>query len=116
MPLRVVCRYARLISVAPHHLMANTTLHSLDDLKSFVYHKICKDQNLLYESCTVSEAFLHRSSEVCGMMFYLWGPRKMLFTAVWETEQGRIFFYNSNGSRCREMRGIKLEARREECL
>jgi len=92
-----------------HYCMSNTTLYSLDDLKSFVYRKICEHHNLLYEASSTSETFLRRRSEVCGIMFHLRGPRRTLFTAIWEVEQNRVLFYGTNGTRYREISGIGLE-------
>ena len=56
---------------------------------------------------------MNRRSEVCGIMFYLRGPRKMLFIAVWEIDQGRVFFYDCNGKRYRELRGIELKSHQD---
>jgi len=90
--------------------MPKNKQYSFDDLKSFIYNKICKDHNLLYETSATSEKLLRRRSAVCGIMFHLRGPRKTLFTAVYDIEQNRAFFYGTNGARYREINGIELES------
>jgi hypothetical protein len=90
--------------------MLKTARYSFDDLKSFVYRKICEDHQLLYEACSTTESFLRRgSSDVCGILFHLYGPRKTLLTAVWEGDQNRVFFYRFNGVRYRVISGIELD-------
>jgi hypothetical protein len=90
--------------------MLQNTRFSFDDLKSFVYRKLCEDHRLLHEACSTSESVLRRgNSEMCGIMFHLQGPRKTLFTAVWDGEENQVFFYRDNGSRYRIIHGIGLD-------
>ena len=95
-----------MVGVVRHFM---STRYSLDDLKAFVYNKICGDHKLLLEACYTSEKFLRRHDSVCGIMFHLRGPRKTLFTAVWEGDQNRVLFYGTSGARYRELHGIELD-------
>ena len=79
------------------------TINSIDDLKSYVYWTLCRDNQLLGGDHPTSENYLRRGSDVCGMFFYLQGPRYVRFTAVWDRDGNRIFFYDANGRRYREM-------------
>ena len=79
------------------------TINSIDDLKSYVYRALCQDHQLLGGNHPTSEYFLRRGSDICGMFFYLQGPRAVRLTAVWDSEGNRVFFYDCNGRRYREM-------------
>jgi hypothetical protein len=81
------------------------TVNSLDELKSFVYKILCKDNQLLEGDHPTSENFLRRgnSNTICGMFFYLQGPRAVRLTAVWDREGNRVLFYGATGRRYREI-------------
>ena len=80
------------------------SISSLEDLKSFVYRTLCRDNHLLEGGHPTREIFLRRgsSSNICGILFHLHGPRAVLFSAVWECEGNRVLFYSSTGHRYRE--------------
>ena len=78
-------------------------INSIDDLKSYVYWVLCRDNQLLGGDHPTSENYLRRGSDICGMFFYLQGPRAVRLTAVWDREGNRVFFYDFNGRRYREV-------------
>jgi len=79
------------------------TIDSIDGLKSFVYKVLCQDNQLLDGNHPTSENLLWRGSDICGMFFYLVGPRAVRLSAVWDREGNRVFFYSSSGVRYREV-------------
>jgi hypothetical protein len=78
-------------------------ISSIDDLKSYVYWTLCNDNQLLFGDHPTSEDILRRGSDICGMFFYLQGPRAVRLSAVWDRHGNRVLFYNSNGRRYREV-------------
>jgi hypothetical protein len=85
--------------------VSKETINSLDELKSFVYRVLCRDNQLLENDHPTSENFLRRGAEskICGMFFYLQGPRAVRLSAVWDREGNRVFFYAANGRRYKEV-------------
>jgi hypothetical protein len=47
----------------------------------------------------MTERVLVRGGKPCGIFFCLHGPRSVKFSAIWETTQNQILFYDSNGER-----------------
>ena len=47
----------------------------------------------------MTERVLVRAGKPCGLYFCLHGPRSVKFSAIWETEQNRVLFYDSSGER-----------------
>ena len=44
---------------------------------------------------------IYRAGALCGIMFCVSGPRATEFTAVWENDKNRVFFYGPTGERTR---------------
>ena len=44
------------------------------------------------------------------MYFYLYGPRSLCLTAIWETDSNTILFYGSRGERFRKTQLIARPA------
>jgi hypothetical protein len=86
-------------------LIPKESINSLDELKSFVYRVLCEDNQLLFGDHPTSESFLRRgnSNTICGMFFYLQGPRAVRLSAVWDREGNSVLFYSSSGRRYREI-------------
>ena len=77
-----------------------TEVGSLVDLKSFVYQTLCRDHELLLNAFPTSETVLRRNNDdCCGILFCLYGPRMVKFSAIWEKEKNRILFYGPTGKR-----------------
>ena len=77
-----------------------TEIGTLADLKFFVYQTLCRDHELLMNAFPTTETLLKRNdNDACGMMFCLHGPRAVKFSAIWEKDHNRVFFYGPSGKR-----------------
>lgn len=83
--------------------MLTTTerLRDLDGLRNYVNRALCEHDNFVPGAFGVTERILVRGNQPCGIFFCLHGPRSVKVTAVWETENNSILFYNSTGERFR---------------
>lgn len=81
------------MTVTPHEL------RNLNDLRTYVRHTLCDQNELEPTAFPVSERILVRSGRPCGIFFCVHGPRSVRLTAVWETDRNTILFYNSSGQR-----------------
>ena len=75
-------------------------LHSLSDLRHYVYHTLCQQNELEPGAYRLTERILVRNGSPCGIHFCLHGPRSVKLTAIWETDRNTILFYASSGERC----------------
>lgn len=75
------------------------TIKNLQQLRQFVSHTLCQQNDFEEGIFQVTERILTRSKRVCGIFFCLHGPRSVKLTAVWETETNTILFYGSTGER-----------------
>ena len=76
------------------------TIGSFSELRHFVYHTLCRDHELLMNAFPTMETVLRRGKgESCGVMFCLYGPRAVKFSAIWEKEHNRVLFYGPTGKR-----------------
>ncbi|MBL9091506.1 MAG: hypothetical protein JNL96_09800 [Planctomycetaceae bacterium] len=74
-------------------------LDNLNDLRQYVYETLCDRESLIRGAFHMSEQILVRQGRPCGMHFCLHGPRAVMITAIWETKQNSILFYDSTGLR-----------------
>ena len=74
-------------------------LDNLTDLRTYIHHTICQQNELEVGAFPVTERILVRGPRPCGIFFCLHGPRSVKFTAIWETERNTILFYGSSGER-----------------
>jgi hypothetical protein len=72
-------------------------LDNLDELRSYVYVTLCESESLVHGAFPMSEQFLVRNGQACGMHFCLHGPRAVKLSAIWETRTSSILFYDSTG-------------------
>ena len=79
-------------------------LETLDHLRNFVYQFLCDFIQLEPGEFRMTEQILTRGGQPCGTVFCLHGPRRMQLTAIWETDQNTILFYNSGGERIHRVR------------
>jgi hypothetical protein len=82
-----------------------TEVQRLDDLhaiRNFVSQTLCEKDQLETNSFPLYERILVRGGEPCGVYFYLYGPRSLCLTAIWETDSNTIWFYGSRGERFRK--------------
>lgn len=81
-----------------------SSIKTIEDLQNYVYETICADNDLLIDAFPKSRRIISRNGgEVCGVMFCVHGPRTVDFTAIWEREENRIFFYGPTGERYRQI-------------
>jgi hypothetical protein len=82
-----------------------TDSQRLDDLhaiRSYVNQTLCEQDQLEANLFPLYERILVRGKAPCGMYFYLYGPRSLCLTAIWETDGNTILFYGSRGERFRK--------------
>lgn len=79
-------------------------LNDLNELRQYVYETLCRRDNLEPGAFSMSEQILIRAGKPCGMHFCLHGPRAVMFSAIWETKQQTILFYDSTGHRFQRTR------------
>jgi hypothetical protein len=79
-----------------------TESQRLDDLRAirrFVNETLCEKDQLDATLFPLYERILVRGGAPCGVYFYLYGPRSLCLTAIWETDGNTILFYGSRGER-----------------
>ena len=74
-------------------------IETLDDLRDYVSETLCEHEQLEINAFHMTELLLRRGSKCCGLYFCLHGPRETKFSAIWETENNTVFFYDSTGER-----------------
>jgi len=74
-------------------------IENLQDLRNYVNNTICNHFQLNKGTYQLTERVLFRRGKPCGILFYLYGPRAVRFTAIWEMENNQVLFYNPNGER-----------------
>jgi len=84
-------------------------LNNLEELRSYVYETLCLRDNLEPGAFHMSEQVLIRAGKPCGMHFCLHGPRAVMFSAIWETKQQTILFYDSTGFRFQRTRLAQMQ-------
>jgi histidinol phosphatase-like enzyme len=72
---------------------------NLTQLRKLVSHTLCQRNDFEEGIFQITEKFLKRGKNICGIFFCLHGPRSMKLTAVWETEKNSIRFYDSAGEK-----------------
>jgi hypothetical protein len=82
-----------------------TDSQRLDDftaIRRYVNQTLCEKDRLEADQFPLYEQILKRGGEPCGVYFYLYGPRSLCLTAIWETDSNTIMFYGSRGERFRK--------------
>jgi hypothetical protein len=83
-----------------------TEVQRLDDLhaiRRYVNETLCEKDQLETNAFQLFERILVRGGAPCGLLFYLYGPRSLCLTAIWETDSNTILFYGSRGERFRKI-------------
>lgn len=73
--------------------------NSFSDLKTYIHERLCELEQLEVDSFPLTQQSLKRSGEICGFLFSIFGPRSIVFNAIYETDQNTIHYYNSSGER-----------------
>jgi hypothetical protein len=74
-------------------------VNDMRDLRNFVNHTICNNNQLEIGAFEMTEKVLRRKTGLCGVYFCLHGPRSVKFIAIWETDRNSVLFYGSGGER-----------------
>lgn len=74
-------------------------IRNLDELRDYVNQTLCSYDHFVLDAFPLTEHILLRGGKPCGIYFCLHGPRRVKFTAIWETESHTVLFYNSAGER-----------------
>ena len=82
-------------------------IKNIKQLRQFVSHTLCKQNDFEEGIFQVTERILTRGTQPCGIFFCLHGPRSVKLTAVWETEKNSILFYGSTGERFKKTMLLK---------
>ena len=80
-------------------LAQDLILTSLDELREYVYAKLCECDQLEPGVFSMTEHILVRGERPCGMHFCVHGPRSVKYTCIWETDRNTILFYGPSGAR-----------------
>ena len=80
-------------------LTSERTIQSLDDLRDYVNETLCEFEQLERDAFPMTEQVLMRGGKPCGLYFCLHGPRAVKFSAIWETANNTVLFYDSSGER-----------------
>jgi hypothetical protein len=86
--------------------MAGTVLafRAAEELAAFVHHALCEQDALDPAQTPLFRTPLKRGGRVCGVVFHVEGPRLLRTSAVWSADDDRILFYDSTGTRAREVK------------
>ena len=74
-------------------------LSTLDDLRVFVHEVLCEKENLLPEQSRLQELPLVRGGTVCGLQFFVNGPRLVRLGAIWAADRNVLYLYDARGER-----------------
>jgi hypothetical protein len=77
-------------------------LDDLDAIRRYVNQTLSEKDQLEANLFPLVERVLMRGGAPCGVYFYLYGPRSLCLTAIWETDGNTILFYGSRGERFRK--------------
>ncbi|HVA51272.1 MAG TPA: hypothetical protein VNH11_33330 [Pirellulales bacterium] len=80
-------------------LTSERTIQSLDDLRDYVNETLCELEQLECGAFLMTERVLLRGGKPCGLYFCLHGPRAVTCSAIWETQNNTVLFYDSSGER-----------------
>lgn len=74
-------------------------IETIEELRTYVNLTLCEQERLEPGAFRMTERILVRGGKPCGIFFSLFGPRAVLFTAIWETDRNTVLFYRSTGER-----------------
>ena len=74
------------------------------DLAAFVHQVLCDKDALDPAQTPMFRTPLRKAGRACGLIFHVEGPRLLRTSAVWSADDDRIIFYDSTGTRFREVK------------
>ena len=84
-------------------MAAVVAFSAVEELASFVHEVLCDRDALDRGQTPLFRTPLNRRGKTCGVIFHVEGPRLMRTSAVWSADDDRIIFYDSTGTRFREV-------------
>jgi hypothetical protein len=76
---------------------------SVEGLAAFVHAALCEKDALDPRQAPLFRTPLRRAGRTCGLVFHVEGPRLLRTSAVWSADGDRVIFYDSTGTRFREI-------------
>lgn len=113
LPLEIGQRASRSRSLGVpenHHLASIAmkpsvqSLPGTDDILKYVHQMLCSHDNLDPQQAPLRHFRIIRSGRLCGFFFQVNGPRAVKVYAVWASDENRILFFDSAGTRYAETR------------
>lgn len=80
------------------------SLPTFESLRAHVQSVLCEHDHLDPEQTPVQQSLITRSGRPCGLFFQVQGPRMVRAYAVWAGEEGRVLFYDAQGTRFAQTR------------
>lgn len=74
-------------------------IRTLDDLRAFIHHTLCRRENILEDQFGLTETPLTRNGTRCGLQFCLQGPRSIRLEAIWVADRNLLYCYDARGIR-----------------
>ncbi len=68
-------------------------------IREIVQEELCNQNHLLPDAFPLTEKFLCKQGNPCGIFYCLHGPRSIRLTAVFDIATARVLFYDSTGQR-----------------
>lgn len=81
--------------------LSSTRRYQLHHLRAQVRNTLCELEQLDPHMHRMTEAVLRRQGTPCGMLFCVFGPRRVRLTAVWDFAHNLVRYYDSAGRRFR---------------
>ncbi|MDB5313081.1 MAG: hypothetical protein JWO38_7283 [Gemmataceae bacterium] len=82
---------------------AVVAFRAVEDLAAFVHQVLCDKDVLDPQQTPLFRTPLKKGGRACGVVFHVEGPRLLRTSAVWSADADRIIFYDSTGTRFREV-------------
>lgn len=82
-------------------------LADFEDLQDFVRHTLCTRADMTSDAPLVRRV-LRRKGRPCGVEFTLVAPRSVRLSAIWESGDNRVLFYDQNLERFQVSKVIGL--------
>jgi hypothetical protein len=79
--------------------MAGSDVQTMDALRHYVHERLCRHENLVAEQFALEVTPLTRLGKLCGLQFFLRGPRSVRLGAVWASDHNLLYLYNARGER-----------------
>lgn len=79
-------------------------LPTAESLTRFVRDMLCSHDRLDPVQTPIYRTAINRRGRTCGQMFHVQGPRLLKTSAIWASDEHRILFYDSTGSRFGEVK------------